>query len=66
VPEIDPRQIWWEQARSALAEQNWPLLEGTLLRLLEAAPQQPEFLDLLPRCAGRGAPLRQHQLLDAP
>jgi tetratricopeptide (TPR) repeat protein len=47
VPEIDPRQIWWEQARSALAEQNWPLLEGTLLRLLEAAPQQPEFLDLL-------------------
>ncbi len=47
MAEIDPRQIWWEQARSALAEQNWPLLEGSLLRLLEAVPGHPEFLDLL-------------------
>jgi tetratricopeptide (TPR) repeat protein len=47
MAEVDPRQLWWEQARSALAEQNWPLLEGTLLRLLEAVPGQPELLDLL-------------------
>ena len=47
MAEIDPRRIWWEQARSALAEQNWPLLEGTLLRLLEAAPGQAGYLDLL-------------------
>lgn len=47
MAEQDPRRIWWEQARAALAERNWPLLEGTLLRLLEAAPGQPEFLDLL-------------------
>ena len=47
MAESDPRQIWWEQARAALADCNWPLLEGTLVRLLEAAPGQHQCLDLL-------------------
>ncbi|MCP9917493.1 hypothetical protein [Cyanobium sp. ATX 6F1] len=47
MAEQDPRQIWWEQARAALAEQDWPLLEGSLLRILEVSPGQAELLDLL-------------------
>lgn len=47
MPEADPRQLWWEQARASLAEQDWPRLEGCVLRLLDEAPGQRDLLDLL-------------------
>lgn len=40
-------QSWWEQARQAFHERNWPLLEGCLRRLLELVPPQAAVLDLL-------------------
>ena len=59
----DPRsgQQWWEQARASLAERDWPLLEGSLLRLLEVAPGRADLLDLLGYALlmqGRFAPCR--------
>jgi len=47
MAELDPRQIWWEQTRTGLAERDWTLLEGSLLRLLELAPGRSDLLDLL-------------------
>lgn len=40
-------QSWWEQARAAYSQQDWPLLEGCLRRLLELVPPQPALLDVL-------------------
>jgi tetratricopeptide (TPR) repeat protein len=43
----DPRQQLLEQARVALASDDWPQLERDVSQLLEAAPDHPELLDLL-------------------
>jgi tetratricopeptide (TPR) repeat protein len=43
----DPRQQLLEQARAALAAEDWPQLEQDVSRLLEAASDHPELLDLL-------------------
>lgn len=41
-----PRQ-WWERCLEALEHKDWPLLEGSVLRLMEVVPPQAELLDLL-------------------
>ena len=43
----NPRQQLLEQARAALAAEDWPQLEQDVSRLLEAASDHPELLDLL-------------------
>ena len=47
VPEPALPQQWWERCLAALEQKDWPLLEGSVLRLLEVVPPQPELLDLL-------------------
>lgn len=41
-----PRQ-WWQRCLECLERRDWALLEGSVLRLLEVVPPQPELLDLL-------------------
>lgn len=40
-------QTWWQQARAAYNDHDWPLLEGCLRRLLELVEPQADLLDLL-------------------
>lgn len=38
---------WWQVIQESLQQQNWPVAEGALRRLLEVNPDQLELLDLL-------------------
>lgn len=38
---------WWQAGQQALAERDWPRLEGCVQRLLELVPPQPDLFDLL-------------------
>ena len=40
-------QSWWQLIQESLQQQNWPVAEGALRRLLQDNPDHQELLDLL-------------------
>lgn len=44
---VAPGQLWWEQVQAAYQAQDWPLLEGSLRRLLQLVEPQASLWDLL-------------------
>ena len=47
MADTDLPHQWWELCLAAYERQDWPELEGALLRLLEVVAPQAELLDLL-------------------
>jgi tetratricopeptide (TPR) repeat protein len=44
---MNASQSWWQLVQEALQQQNWPVAEGALRRLLQDSPDHLELLDLL-------------------
>ena len=43
---MNTSQGWWQVIQESLQQQNWPVAEGALRRLLEVNPDHLELLDL--------------------